>query len=303
MATNVTEIQQWREQAAKKFEDIAGELNRLPPQPVDKLWTGMCHWSISAGDELIEAVERDLVVVDPDMRLWLSTLRDEHQREASVPAHLRFKRDESSAAFVDWRVRFLVGFAAKFLGAAELGSFDSRGTNLSQQRLMVGERARLLAKVCRQLAQRFGEHPALQLFHALTGLGNTCSHARLFRDLAERRERASNARSKLLDVAAKAATDRANQRVQEGVPSMEAMGQEMRDLNDLAAKPIPSNEPAEYTKTLRDILGTGRSWCGQAREALRAGGAKGLDAATTPNAAGQPRSIEIHTARPSRLDD
>jgi arsenate reductase-like glutaredoxin family protein len=46
---------------------------------------------------------------------------------------------------------------------------------------------------------------------------------------------------------------------------------------------------------MEKILQDGHDACNQAREALRAGGAKGLDAATHPNAEGQARSIELHT--------
>ncbi|MBX3405058.1 MAG: hypothetical protein KF699_16730 [Phycisphaeraceae bacterium] len=90
------------------------------------------------------------------------------------------------------------------------------------------------------------------------------------------------------------ASDRANELARAGAPFEQqwaALAEGMKGAND-----PPPNEPAEGTKFLREnVLDPGRTWCERAREALRAGGAKGLDAATHPNAAGQARSIELHT--------
>jgi hypothetical protein len=139
------------------------------------------------------------------------------------------------------------------------------------------------------------EHPALTLFHALNALHTVCSNANLFRELAERRERARAMQLNFLNLRGRIASDRANELARAGAPMDQqwaALSEGMDGEND----PPPSNEPAEYTKSLREnVLDNGRTWCERARAALRAGGAKGLDAATHPNAAGQARSIELHT--------
>lgn len=139
------------------------------------------------------------------------------------------------------------------------------------------------------------EHPALMLFHALNALHTVCSNAGAFRELAERRERARAMQLNFLNIEAKIASDRANELARAGAPR-EQQWAALTEGMDRANDPPPSNEPAEYTKSLREnILDHGRTWCERARAAMRAGGAKGLDAATHPNAAGQARSIELHT--------
>lgn len=139
------------------------------------------------------------------------------------------------------------------------------------------------------------EHPALTLFHALNALHTVCSNARLFAELAERRKRARDMQLNFLNLRGKIASDRANELARAGAP-MDQQWAALTEGMDRANDPPPSNEPAEYTKSLREnILDHGRTWCERARAAMRAGGAKGLDAATHPNAAGQARSIELHT--------
>ncbi len=138
------------------------------------------------------------------------------------------------------------------------------------------------------------EHPALTLYQAMNVLHMVCSHASAFRELAERRERAQAMQLNVLNIGAKIASDRANELARAGAPREQqwtALTEEMDRVNDSP----PSNEPAEYTKSLQDVLDHGRKCCERARAALRAGGAKGLDAATRPNVAGQARSIELHT--------
>lgn len=139
------------------------------------------------------------------------------------------------------------------------------------------------------------EHPALTLFHALNALHTVCSNAGAFRELAQRRERARAMQLNFLNLRGKIASDRANELARAGAP-MDQQWAALSEGMDRANDPPPSNEPAEYTKSLREnILDHGRTWCERARAAMRAGGAKGLDAATQPNAAGQARSIELHT--------
>lgn len=139
------------------------------------------------------------------------------------------------------------------------------------------------------------EHPALTLFHALNALHTVCSNAGAFRELAERRERARAMQLNFLNIGAKIASDRANELARAGAPR-EQQWAALTEGMDRANDPPPSNEPDEYTKSLRgNVLDHGRTWCERARAAMRAGGAKGLDAATHPNAAGQARSIELHT--------
>ena len=279
-----------RTKAAERFEGIAAELDHLPPQADDALRAGLTHWSIQAGDALADAVEQGLIDAEPSTRTWLADLKAQYQKEASVPSHLRVKRGEAEAAFLDWRARFFAGFAAKYLNAAELGSFDSRGTDHSQQRFMVGERVRLLARLCRTLAGRLAEHPALSLFRSLNELHTVCSNARLFRDLAERRTEARALRLSILNALGHAASQRANERTREGGTATEAFA-EFEDVIQAASDPPPSNEPAEYTEALRGVVDNGTMWCNRAREALRAGGADGMDAALTPGTAA--RSTEI----------
>lgn len=138
------------------------------------------------------------------------------------------------------------------------------------------------------------EHPALTLFHALNALHTVCSNARLFAELAERRERARAMQLNFLNIGAKIASDRANELARAGAPRDQQWAA-LTEGMDRANDPPPSNEPAEYTQSLRDTLAHGKTLCERARAAMRAGGAKGLDAATHPNAAGQARSIELHT--------
>ncbi len=141
------------------------------------------------------------------------------------------------------------------------------------------------------------EHPALTLFHALNALHTVCSNAGAFRELAERRAHASRLQMAMLRTMSDAEMRRPEAKSSTGAASAEDCARIIKDkLAPIANAPPPSNEPAEYTKSLReDVLDHGRAWCERARAAMRVGGAKGLDAATHPNAAGQARSIELHT--------
>lgn len=138
------------------------------------------------------------------------------------------------------------------------------------------------------------EHPALALSLALNELNTVGFNAGLFRDLAERRARAWMVKENLLNAGMQIACDRANELARAGAP-LEQQLAALTEGTDRMNDPPPSNEPPEYISVLRDILDSGRRVCERARAALRAGGAKGLDAATQPNAAGQPRSVELHT--------
>lgn len=139
------------------------------------------------------------------------------------------------------------------------------------------------------------EHPALTLFHALNGLHRVCFNAHLFRDLAERRKQASEVKLNRESARAERASNRANELARTGATREQQWAAVVEGM-DRANDPPPSNEPAEYATFLREtVLDDGRTCCKRARAAMRSGGAKGLDAATHPNAAGQPRSIELHT--------
>ena len=118
---------------------------------------------------------------------------------------------------------------------------------------------------------------AWQLFLALNGLHTVCSQSRMFGDLAKQR-----------------AEQRADdlKRANRGRQVAAFMPQE---ASEECLKPLPSRIFGETIKVCRRQLTTGRELCGSAREALRDGGAKGLDAVSGPNAAGQRRSIELHT--------
>lgn len=150
-----------------------------------------------------------------------------------------------------------------------------------------------LAKLKAIVGDDFDESnpPAIALLHALNGLSGLCKTG-MFRELAENRKRASDTHTNLLTLRGKIACDRANELARAGAPMDEqwaALSEGMDGPND----PPPPNEPAEYTKALRTLLDHGRTWCDRARKAVRAEGATGLDAATQPNTAGQPRSVEV----------
>ncbi len=139
------------------------------------------------------------------------------------------------------------------------------------------------------------EHPALTLHHALNCIEGVFHNAHLFRDFAERRKEARESRRAnvnfLLSEASKRANARASAEGNSAGPFVGSFLKENSDLIEAADSAPPSNEPAEYLKALRDMLGDGRKLCERAREALRGGGAHGLDAALTPGAA--VRSVEI----------
>lgn len=138
------------------------------------------------------------------------------------------------------------------------------------------------------------EHPALTLLHALNTLHTICSSADRFRELAESRERTQAMDLNGRNLLAKIASDRANELARAG-GSREQQWAIIAEGIDAANKLPPPNESAECTNPLREtVLEPGQTWCDRARAALRAGGAKGLDAATQPNGAGQARSIELH---------
>lgn len=137
------------------------------------------------------------------------------------------------------------------------------------------------------------EHPALRLYHALNGLHGVCSNAGAFRELAERRAHERAARQGMFNVRARIASDRGSELARAGAPLDEQFAAMTEALGE-ADGPTRHSEPAEYRQALREnLLDPGRRWCERAREALGAGGAVGLDAATKPNAEGQPWSIEI----------
>jgi hypothetical protein len=139
------------------------------------------------------------------------------------------------------------------------------------------------------------EHPALALFHALNALHTVCSNAHLFQELAEQRKRASEMRLKDLNVVAKVASDRANERARRGA-SVRDVFAAFEDLEKAKSElPRPAEPPGYAEQLSQTVLEPGRECCARARDALRAGGAQGLDRATHPNAAGQARSIELHT--------
>jgi len=138
------------------------------------------------------------------------------------------------------------------------------------------------------------EHPAITLWGALNRLHGLFFISHEFRKMAERRTQASDTRLKNLNALASVASKRMTERRRAGASFEEAMG-EMSEVNKIADEPIMPIESPEYIKSLGEQLQAGKHLTEQAREALRAGGAMGLDAETRPNAAGQPRSIELHT--------
>lgn len=139
-----------------------------------------------------------------------------------------------------------------------------------------------------------GEDSAWRLFLALNALQGICTNARLFRELAERRERTWATRLHLLNVNARTASDHANKLARAGAPVQEQWAA-LTEGVDRANNVPPAEESAAGIKALQDLLNAAHSWSERAREATRAGGARWLDAATQPNVAGQSRSIELHT--------
>ena len=131
------------------------------------------------------------------------------------------------------------------------------------------------------------------LLQALNGLQIGFLNASLFRRLAKDRARARAMHQNILNIRASIASDRASELARAGATceqQLAALAEGMGPLDD----PPRFNEPPDYIERLRvDVLAASRESCGQARSALLAGGAKGLDGATRANAAGQPRSIEL----------
>lgn len=145
------------------------------------------------------------------------------------------------------------------------------------------------------MASAEAQHPSITLFSALNALHIVCGNAREFQRLAERRAQDRERHQKMLDLRSKATAEKARAQMQSRASEHEAWKAHL-DFVAQAVHEVPlSTVPAEYTNFLREhALGNADVLCKEAREALRAGGASGLDAATHPNAAGQPRSIELH---------
>lgn len=136
--------------------------------------------------------------------------------------------------------------------------------------------------------------PGVRLLVALNNLRTVCAQSSLFRHLAERRAEASALHLENLNVLAQAASDRANERLRAGASFEEAVA-EIARLSDDSSDLVSSNEPPEYRQTLAEMLGDARGQCRHGIDALRDGGANELDRSLAPNAAGQPRSVELHT--------
>lgn len=124
----------------------------------------------------------------------------------------------------------------------------------------------------------------------MMALQTYCSNAHLFRNLAESRARARAQHDHFLRLA----MDRYNSLSQAGAPT-DQQSEALVAMLDQQKRQPPYNEHAPHLNSLREtVLQPGQTWCERARAALRAGGARELDAATQPNAAGQRRSIELH---------
>lgn len=138
------------------------------------------------------------------------------------------------------------------------------------------------------------EHPASQLFLSLTIVHSVCFRAGELRKLAERRKRSRGADLTNLNAVLQVAGDRATERLQAGTSLPEAFG-EVAGLRELAFQPPQTTESVEYQNQLvSHLIDGGVRFCERAMGQIR-DGAGGLDAATRPNANGQPRSIELHT--------
>jgi len=123
-----------------------------------------------------------------------------------------------------------------------------------------------------------GEHPALSLHRSLENLCSVCSEAHVFSELAESRKNQAEMRIKNLNDLAEL----------DPAAALDAYA-------ELQSLPL-CQDAGEYPKYLRtNVLGHGLTCIRDARAALRAGGAKGLDAALGNNSVGQARSIELHT--------
>lgn len=77
------------------------------------------------------------------------------------------------------------------------------------------------------------------------------------------------------------------------ITDLAAKWEQAEDSKVVISKSPPSEELAEYRDSLGVVWDSGRDYCNQAKRAIDDGGAKGLDAATKPNAAGQPRSLQL----------
>ncbi|UYV12077.1 MAG: hypothetical protein NCW75_12325 [Phycisphaera sp.] len=136
--------------------------------------------------------------------------------------------------------------------------------------------------------------PTQSLLQALSQLHTLCLSAGLFHELAKRRERQWATHAHLRDAQAQAAIKRANDLAESGASPLEQLEAAFNREQDSTETPVFS-EPDQYIEYLRVKLAEGRDRCEQARSAMQAGAGKVLDAATQPNTAGQPRSIELHT--------
>lgn len=129
-------------------------------------------------------------------------------------------------------------------------------------------------------AEATAENQELTLFRALAVLGIAFSNEHLFRELAKTRETARKMRLNRLEQweAPFEAAEHTDAPRECGRTREASQDGEVLTIND----------------AIRRTMIHGTRECGLAMDALRAGGAKGLDAATQPNEKGQPRSIELH---------
>ena len=268
MAGKANPVREARTRTAERFEAIADELDRLPLQSSEALVAGLAHWSIQAGDALIDAIESNLLAVHESTRQGIRKKRDDHERVQRIPSHKRQKRDESDAAFRDWRAHTFSLYAVNYLGMKELGSFDATNSTDSQARLTAGERIRTLTKACRRLAKELDEHPAMGLLGSLLQLQNACANSSGFHDLARQREEARRVHMMLRNSFAQGASQRANERPDQG----ETLGKVLAELGDEAgsAPTLPHfNEPPELIQGFRDTLGRVSLCCSDCRIALQ----------------------------------
>jgi hypothetical protein len=184
---------------------------------------------------------------------------------------------------------------------ASTGSRGSASTNGKRDKELVEWEGKANAAIQRALpvSQRIREwhgskipHPPLMLMRELNNLQILGSNSSLFRKLKADRDGHAAMRMQFLGILKNSANERANRFIREGGKRLDALG-EFAACDEWAATPPQPDNP-ELVEILRDNLERQQQCVKRARHAIREGGAKVLDSATKPNAAGQPRSIELN---------
>lgn len=133
-------------------------------------------------------------------------------------------------------------------------------------------------------------HPAWKLLMALYSLVSACRNARVFGEYADEVKERRNWWIEQTNLISRQESERAHKRVLEGTPKHEAYAP-VRELMKASQTRPRIALHSERKQAFERVVKNGLSCCEAANEALRAGGAKGLDAALEPGTAR--RSIEL----------